>query len=283
MKPFELREPSDGASPLLVEVPHAGLGLDAPSMAWTVAPVRCLARDADLYVDELFADSCEQGATLISANISRYVVDLNRGEADFDGRAVAGGDSSFKPRGVIWRLSSDGMPVLRERLSRGEYERRIEKIWRPYHDKVTSLLREKKEQFGFAVMLCAHSMPTPQRRGSRRYTMHDPDIVPGTRGRSSSDDHYIDIVEQRTKARGWSIQHDVPYRGGYSTGHYGKPGKDRASGTHVIQLEIARRLYMDERHLVPNEGFANVKDFATELVATLVDSAQQVYRNKSAT
>lgn len=273
--PFDIIEPHEGDSPVLVEIPHAGLVFDAESLDWTVAPARCFARDADLYVDELFADAPDRGATVVRARMSRYVVDLNRAETDYDADAVRGGPASARhPRGVIWRLTSDNMPVLREPLTPREYERRCKHFYRPYHDLVEQVLERKRKRFGFAVMLCAHSMPEPRRRASA-IPMASPDLIPGTRGRSSADDRWIDLVDKAGRARGWAVQHDVPYRGGFSTAHYGRPADD----VHAIQIELARRLYMDEETLARgSEGFADVKAFAADLVAKLVAEAERVYR-----
>jgi len=272
--PFDIIEPSEGDSPVLVEIPHAGLAFDAESLEWTVAPGRCFARDADLYVDELFADAPELGATLLCARMSRYVVDLNRAETHHDAEAVAGSQRHTKhPRGVIWRLSSDNMPVLREPLSVSEYERRCACYYRPYHDVIARVLNRKRERFGLAVLLCAHSMPEPHRRSGALPTV-SPDLIPGTRGRTSAATQWIDLVDEAGRARGWTVQHDVPYRGGFSTGHYGRP----ANNVHAVQIELARRLYMDEKSLARRSaGFAVVKDFARDLVAKLVAEAKQVY------
>jgi N-formylglutamate deformylase len=268
-EPFEIHEPDSGDSPVVVEVPHAGLAADAEALAWMAIPAYCMARDSDLYVHELFADAPAEGATLLVAKVSRYVVDLNRAADDYDELAVEGGPRAERPRGVIWRLSSDGMPVLRRRLSRDEYLRRMQRYHRPYHDAIETLLERKRKRFGFAVMLCAHSMPTPRGHAART-----PDVIPGTRGRSSADARWIDLVDDTTREHGLRVQHDVPYRGGYSTGHYGCPGEQ----THALQLEIARRLYMDERSLAREpKGFGVTRGFARELVARLVGEARAVY------
>ena len=272
--PFDVVEAKAGdtaeETPVVVEAPHAGLWLDAESAAWIIAPARSIARDADLYVDELFADAPSLGASFIFARLSRYVVDLNRSEADFDGVAVVGGSANERPRGVIWRLSSDGLPVLRDTVPASEYERRMRCFYRPYHDALSALIERKKRRFGFAVVLCAHSMPSPRRRGRSR-PFRTADIVPGTRGRTSAADVWIDTVERVAQTAGFDVQHDVPYRGGHTTGHYGRP----AGGVHVVQVEIARRLYMDEQSLARlDEGFALTRQFAQQLVTELVQTAR---------
>src|SRR5690606_498800 len=125
----------------------------------------------------------------------RYVVDLNRADDDFDGAAVVGGPAKDRPRGVIWRLTSDGIPVLRDRMPQSEYQRRMAHFYYPYHEAVQRILLRKRARFGFAVMLCAHSMPTPRMRGLGSIGLvpgYDADLVPGTRGRSSAAASWID-------------------------------------------------------------------------------------------
>lgn len=276
MEPFSRIEPGED-SPVVVEVPHAGLQLDPPSMNWIVAPTRCLARDADLYVDELYQDAPRLGATLLRSTVSRYVVDLNRSADDHDGQAVEGGSTGDRPRGVVWRLTSEGFPVLRERLSREELARRLDAYWHPYHRALAALLEAKRARFGFAVLVCAHSMPTPRSRGLRSLVPPQlADVVPGTRGRTSSDARWIDAVDGVARAHGFSVEHDVPYRGGYSTGHYGRPDL----GVHAVQVEVARRLYMNEDTLeLDKRGADRVKGFANDLVSRLVTDARALAKS----
>lgn len=263
---FEVIEPRRGETPVVVEIPHAGIHLDPESLAWTVAPARSIGRDADLHVDALFQDAPAEGATVLVANISRFVVDLNRSEADCDGEAVEGGGSTPFPRGLIWRLTTDGDPVLLGRLPRRELARRLDQIYRPYHAALSRLLEQKRARFGVAVLLCAHSMPSVGRRGHADTAAPRADIVPGTRGRTSAAAAVIDEVDRHCRALGFSVRHDDPYKGGFSTAHYGKPERD----VHAVQIEIARRLYMDEQSLGTHpRGFSAVRELGRTLVARL--------------
>jgi N-formylglutamate amidohydrolase len=276
VEPFEVTEPRSGESAVVVEVPHAGLWLDPETLAFTLAPARSIARDADLYVDELFRDAPGEGATLLVARASRFVIDLNRGEGDVDGEAVEGGRAR-NPRGLVWRLTTDGDPILAAPLPRRELERRLDAVYRPYHRTLEALLERKRDRFGHVVLLCAHSMPSQPRpflqsstaNGGRQPappSPHRADLVPGTQGRTSAAASVIDRVDAHGKAFGFSIRHDDPYRGGYSTAHYGQP----AQGVHAIQIEIARRRYMDESTLrIDAQGFRAVREFARTLAARL--------------
>lgn len=266
MEPFAVVEPRAGESPLVVEVPHAGLWIDPESLATMIAPARSIGRDADLHVDQLFQDAPDEGATLITASTSRYVIDLNRSETDVDEHAVEGGGRTPCSRGLIWRLTTDGDPILLGRLPRSELERRLEQVYRPYHRALQGLLARKVARFGFAVLLCAHSMPSRGRGGHADAESYRADLVPGTRGRTSAAGVVIDRVDAHGRALKWTIRHDDPYRGGFSTAHYGKP----AEGVHAVQIEIARRRYIDESTLrIDPQGFATVREFARTLVARL--------------
>jgi len=265
--PFTVVEPEPGTeTAVVVEIPHAGVHVDASSLADMIAPVRCIGRDADLFVDELFASAPLHGATLLVANFSRYVIDLNRGPGDFDGLAVEGGPPGNLPRGLIWRTSTEGDAILPRRLTQAELERRLSTYYRPYHATLASLLARKRGTFGRAVLLCAHSMPSQGRRGHVDVGVGRADVVPGTRGRTSASAPIIDTVERVALELGFTVKHDDPYKGGFSTAHYGQP----SDGTDAIQIELARRLYMDEERLAPvPERMQRARTLASALVTAL--------------
>jgi N-formylglutamate deformylase len=270
-RPYELAEPSSmRETPVIVEVPHAGLGMPPEILAQIdVAPAN-FARDADLYVDELYADATLEGATLIRATISRYVIDLNRAEDDVDSESVEGASATARaPRGVIWRLSGDGARVFAKPLRRAELERRLTAYHRPYHAELRRILAHKMDRFGVAVLLAAHSMPSHARWASGAVGPSRADVVPGTRGRTTADARFIDGVESLAAANGWSVRHDDPYRGGFTTTHYGRP----RDGVHAVQVELARRLYMDEEKLALHTQSVDVRAWCRGLVAKLGELA----------
>jgi N-formylglutamate amidohydrolase len=265
---FSVFEPTSRAIPVVVEVPHAGLRLDARTLATLVAPVYAVGQDADLYVDELYAGVPDVGATLIVAHGSRYVCDLNRGERDIDALAVEGGTMRSAPHGLIWRSTTEDRPVLRAPLDRAEFERRLTEYYRPYHGTLAQIVERTRERFGYAILVCGHSMPSRGRAGHTDPGRDRADVVPGTRGRSTSAAVVVTETERVTAEFGWSLTHDDPYRGGFTTGHYGRPRE----GIHSIQIELARRLYMDETTLTKlDPGFARTSQFCSAIVERLGD------------
>ena len=267
--PFRIVDPMATEIPVVVEVPHAGIAIPSDFLSVVVAPSRSIGRDADLHVDELYADAPNLGATLICANVSRYVVDLNRSEEDIDADVVEQarpGPRSRLNHGLIWRTTSDGERALGRPLSRFELEERLEFIYRPYHRAVRRALEAKRQRFGFAVLLAAHSMPSVGRTTAGAPGAIRADVVPGTRGRTSAAPCFIDAVDAHARSGAWTVRHDEPYAGGFSTQTYGRPVEQ----LHAVQVELARRLYMDEATLRTNpSAFNEVRAWCRALVERL--------------
>jgi N-formylglutamate deformylase len=253
---FALTRPAaTRALPVVVEVPHAGLAVPDEVRALLAVDDRVLLRDADAWVDGLFADAAAQGATLLAARCSRYVVDLNRDETDHDPASVEGSThpKGTAPRGVIWRECGDGA-------------RRIARYHRPYHRALERELDALRARHGAVVLLCAHSMPATGRSQLAQAPRRRADVVPGTRGRSTAGGRIIDAVDAHFRAAGLSVRHDDPYRGGATTQRYGRP----ADGVHAIQVELNRDLYMDERALTPKpDAMAWLRSLCAALVPKL--------------
>jgi N-formylglutamate amidohydrolase len=76
-------------------------------------------------------------------------------------------------------------------------------------------------------------------------------------------------VEQLLISLGYSVRRNDPYAGGYITRNYGRPRE----AVHALQLEIARRLYMDEARIERGAGFAAIRRDLTTLITTLTVEA----------
>jgi N-formylglutamate amidohydrolase len=265
---FELSLPESGARPVLIEVPHAGLLVPDSVRSELLAPEDAVLRDADIYVDKLYQNAPKLGAALLTAKISRYVVDLNRAQDDVDAATVSDHPTpaGAQPRGVVWRTTTDGRPILARALSYDALLARLSRYYVPYHAALRQTLTDLRARFGYAVLVAGHSMPSLGRSmhtdpGARRA-----DVVPGTCGRTSADGRVIDLVDAHFRAAGLSVRHDDPYRGGFSTSHYGRP-RDR---WHAIQIELNRALYVDERSCVVKQPeFTQLQRVLDELVTKL--------------
>jgi N-formylglutamate deformylase len=261
---FTLVPPRAPETPLVVEVPHAGLGLDSEAMGYLAAPVHALARDADLFVDDLMSEAPLEGATLLVAHTSRYICDLNRGPEDVDAASVTGGLATPNPHGLIWNRTTGGqVALLGGPIPIAEYQRRLTSLYWPYHRALQDALLAKRARFGFSILLCAHSMPSRPLVASEAGRA---DVVPGSRGRTTCGPGLLTIIEDVVALQGWSLRHDDPYRGGHTTALHGRP----AEGSHAVQVELARRLYLDETALTLRpDTLGEVRRFCRTLVRKL--------------
>ena len=125
----------EGRTPLLVSVPHDGRLLPDDIAARMTAAGRALP-DTDWHVAALYAFARELGASVITAQYARYVVDLNRPPEDtalYANRAATG---------ICPQRTFAGDAIYRDGEGVTERERnaRIEHYWRPYHARIADTL-----------------------------------------------------------------------------------------------------------------------------------------------
>jgi len=220
--------------PLLINIPHAGTELpDALSRRLT--PAARQLPDTDWQVDRLLALAQDDGPiNLLQARWSRYVVDLNRPPDD---RPLYAGEGT----GLVPVQTFGGAALYADTPpGAGEIRLRVERYWRPYHDRLAQELDALRQRHGHAVLLDRHSIRS---RGPRLFDGALPDLNLGTfDGGSCAPSLQGLIAEWLESATGFSGVINGRFKGGYNTRHYGDPG----SGLHAIQLEIAQSSYLDE-------------------------------------
>jgi len=269
--PFVLIEPIRRTSPLIFASPHSGRRYPADLLANTRVALMSLRRSEDAYVDELFAGAAGHGAAVISATVARAYLDLNRdpGELDpdmFEERPTRTLSPSARVQaglGAIPRVSGDGQPIYRRKLAAADAERRLATIHTPYHAALSGLVADTKDNFGCAILVDCHSMPSSA-RGS-----HSPDVVLGDRFGASCHPSVTALTEATLRRLGYRVARNAPFAGGHTTQTYGRP----TLGVHALQIEINRALYVDERTLERTNGFARLRADMTRLAETLAAAA----------
>jgi N-formylglutamate amidohydrolase len=270
--PFVLIEPLHRTAPLVFASPHSGRRYPADLLAASRVGLVGLRRSEDAFVDELFADAVTHGAVMLSASVARAYVDLNRDPIELDPEMfedfVPKVSAAATPRvqaglGAIPRVTGDGQPIYRRRLSASEAERRIGAVHRPYHAMLAGLVADTKAQFGCAVLVDCHSMPSSARG------MHSPDIVLGDRFGVSCHPSVTALAETCLRRQGYRVARNAPFAGGHTTQTYGRPN----SHVHALQIEINRALYMDERAFERSHGFNRMRADMGRLAETLAAAA----------
>jgi N-formylglutamate amidohydrolase len=236
---FTFRE---GEIPLLVSIPHDGRVLP-DELAVTMTDAGRALPDTDWHVARLYDFANDLGASVITANFSRYVVDLNRPADDavlYAGQAATG---------LCPRLTFDGREIYRDNIE-VDVAARLVRYWRPYHDRIRSTLDSMRQRHGYALLWDAHSIM------SKLPTLFEgelPVLNLGTYDGQSCDQHRAAAVAAVAGKSPYSMVVNGRFKGGFITRHYGDP----ASGIHAMQLEIAQRAYMDEATTAFDEALAS--------------------------
>ncbi len=228
---------SGGHTPLLISIPHDGREL-MPGQAVRMTEQGRAIPDTDWFVRDLYAFATDLGASVIAANYSRYVVDLNR---PADDAALYEGQVST---GLCPLKTFDGAAVYvgGETVSANEKKERIDRYWRPYHDKISTELEDLREKHHIALLWDAHSIASEV---PALFSGVLTDLNIGTDGGKSCGAARESSVTTVARASGYSTVLNGRFRGGYITRHYGDPEND----IHAVQLELSQRCYMNEKEL----------------------------------
>jgi len=285
-RPVEIVEPAALASPLVLSSPHSGRVYPRSFLAASRLDPAMLRRSEDAFVDELFAGAHECGAPLVRAVFPRAFLDANREPFELDPRMF---DGRLPPHantrslrvaaglGTIARLVAESQEIYARRLPVETALRRIEAAYRPYHAALRRLTQRAHRTFGLSVVLDCHSMPSVV-AGTGGAEKIKADFVLGDRYGTSCDPELTATVESELRRRGYSVQRNKPYAGGFITEHYGAPG----SNAHALQVEINRGVYMHEATFSKLPHFATLTADLTAVVVALSETAQGLASWKAA-
>ncbi len=268
--------PTELSTSVVFASPHSGRDYPDWFLGQTILTAKALRSSEDAYVDRLFDVASELGAPFLRGAAPRAFVDYNRSAEELDPALIAGIIGSGKnPRvasglGVIPRVVAGGRPIYHGKLQLKEAQRRIETYWRPYHDKLQTLLNTTREHFGEAILIDCHSMPHEALDSVRAPDGQRPNIVLGDRFGAACRADITDHVEAAFIDAGFSVSRNSPFAGAYIAQHYGRPSRNQ----HALQIEIDRSLYMDEPSITPHRDFQEMRRRLQEVVGNIVAMGQ---------
>lgn len=233
-----------GNSPLLISIPHNGSHIPAELLDRMTEDGKS-SRDTDWFLDRLYDLPESNQATILVANYSRYVIDLNRPR---ENTSLYPGQTKT---GLVPTHCFDGAPIyLDGEPDLEEIEHRVQHYWVPWHRTLESELVRLRNEFGFAVLLDAHSIRSEV---PRLFPGVLPDFNIGTNHGESCDPGLTNAVtEVLGKQSACSHVTNGRFVGGYITRHYGTPARN----IHAMQIELSQVNYMDEIGLKWDDAMA---------------------------
>ena len=268
-----LHGPVQPGAPLVLDSPHSGFIFPVD---FNQAVSEFALRDGeDCFIDELWQPATERGVPLLAALFPRTYIDPNRHAGDIDLDLIDGGawPHEHRPSGkaqlgkaLVWRTLDDGSPIYARKLGVAEVQARIERYHRPYHEALRGLLDAAHARFGVVVHINCHSMnAVGGAMGEGGAGKARADIVLGDRDGSTCEPGLTEFVRTHLSACGYSVAVNDPYKGVELVRAYSNP----AAGRHSLQLEVNKRLYMDEATRVKHAGFGRLQGDLMRLVDAL--------------
>ncbi len=256
-----LQPVNDLAGRFVFTSPHSGRLYPASFIDQSRLNPTQLRSSEDAFVDQLFAHTAAQGAHFLHSLVPRAYLDLNRQPFELDPKLFAEPLPDFaisdtvkvkSGLGVIARVVSEGRQIYSRPLPLDDALQRINHLYFPYHRALRTLLDNALEKYQQAILIDCHSMPSGQLPG---FKLVPPDFVLGNRFDKSCDYELTHLVRAELQSMGYIVSVNKPYAGGYVTRKYGRP----ETGVHALQIEINRRLYLDERTMKKHKGFEKLR------------------------
>lgn len=274
-QPYTLQVPQGPAIPLIFDSPHSSRNF--PATVQVRASREQLDTGWDAWVDELWNGALAEGAHILAAGFHRSYIDANRNVRDIDVELLAqawpgpiqAGAKTRAGMGLIRRYALPGVPVYDAPLDIAEVRRRIDRYYLPYHARLKGLLDEAHARHGVVWHIDCHSMKSVGNAMNTDAGAERPDVVIGDYDHSTAPREFVEWLAQQFRGLGYKVAINQPYKGAELIRAYSDPAARRYS----LQIELNRRLYMDEQRFEKHEGFAalqrNLHEVAHRIAARI--------------
>ncbi len=263
MDVFSIKSPTAPRVPIVLSIPHSGTQFPSEIIDQFNPDLSSSPDDTDWFVDKLYEFAPAMGITTIAANLSRWVIDLNRNPEGkplyTDGRIITA---------ICPTTDFLGNPLYndhRKEVEAIEIERRKELYFRPYYQQLQKVLDELKIEFGKVLLWDCHSIRQVVRTIQEEKF---PDLILGDADATSASPGLIESALRIFEHSAYSVSHNHPFKGGNITRSFGKPGENQ----HALQLEMTKVNYMDDSETMYNE------DRAAKMQSVLIRVFEELIR-----
>ncbi len=234
--------------PILLSVPHCGTFFPEDVKDQFKPGLISKPDDTDWFVHKLYDFAPAMGITMVYANVSRWVIDLNRDPQSKplynDGRVITAlcPTTDFLGQSIY----NDNRTSVDER----EVERRLDLFYWPYHQELQRQMNSLHDKFGEVLLWDCHSI---RQQVPSIHKEKFPDLILGDADGASAAEQFISATLTILKQSAYSVSHNHPFKGGYITRSFGKPKEQR----HTLQLEMTKVNYMNDAEIAYDERRAD--------------------------
>ncbi|WP_420101383.1 N-formylglutamate deformylase [Bosea sp. (in: a-proteobacteria)] len=258
-----------GPSPLILSMPHPGTGL--PAEVETALNERGrLVEDTDWHMRQVYAFAERFEPTIVEAQLSRFVIDLNR---DPSGVSLYPGQATTE---LVPTTTFDGAPIWTVPPDEAEIARRKAAYFQPYHDALAAEIARVRDAHGYCVLWDCHSIKSVI-----------PRLFPGTLptlnlGTNSGTSCAPEVEAAAVAAMaGQPLSHvaNGRFKGGWITRHYGRPTEH----VHALQMEKALSAYLSAQEApwtFDPARAASLQSALSSIIAAALDAARTFERSR---
>ncbi len=266
-----------GRTALVLDSPHSGTAY--PPDFQYACDFLALRTAEDTHVEKLYDFAAGLGVHWVEAFFPRSYLDANRNTTeidtsllDSDWPAMVETDARIMSKvrlgkGLIWRTTDSGAPIYTRKLTVEEVQARIDTCWKPYHAAVARAVDAAHAAHGYCIHINCHSMPAIASASATEFPGEaHADFVVGDRDATTASPALSQLVCDHLRGLGYHVAYNHPYKGVELVRRYSTPAAHR----HSIQLEINRKLYMNEQTFEMNDGFGALKISLRSLIDKLL-------------
>ena len=271
LKIFEEFNTKELQYPIVLSSPHAGSQFPEEFLKNSCLNEHELKISEDCFVTELVKGASDAGIPLISLNIPRTFVDVNRDKIEIDETMFFNGPkandvNSRRCRvglGVLHRVVYHNKNIYDGLISFDEAQERIKNVYEPYHKRLKQLVDKCVRKFGFCLLIDCHSMPSMICNIMNESKMLDFCIC--NLFDESCPTEYSQHLYNSLSNQDFRVEFNKPYAGAFITFNYCQPRKK----IYTLQLEVNRACYMDEQSYQKNKHFQSIAEHISTSIKDL--------------
>ncbi|KUL96845.1 hypothetical protein DK26_02240 [Bosea sp. WAO] len=259
-----------GSSPLVLSMPHPGTALPA-GVAAQLNARGMLVEDTDWHMRQLYGFAERFQPTIVEAQLSRFVIDLNRDPA---GVSLYPGQATTE---LVPTTTFDGTPIWKAAPDEAEIARRRGAYFHPYHQALAAEIAHAKAQHGFCLLWDCHSIKSVI---PRLFEGTLPTLNLGTNSGLSAAPAVEAAAVKAMAGSAFTQVVNGRFKGGWITRHYGHP----ADHVHALQMEIALSAYLEDEAApwtFDAARAASLQSALSAMIEAALAAASQIERTKS--
>ncbi|OAA83983.1 N-formylglutamate amidohydrolase [Clostridium ljungdahlii] len=186
----------------------------------------------DWFLNDLYDFLHELNITVVSANYSRYVIDVNR---NIENKFIQGKYT----KSLVYYNTTFDRKIYDKPLEMEVIEERIKNIYNPYHFSLKRELEKVLKLKNKVYLIDLHSF----------FEQSKADIILGTREGKTCSKEFLRVVYDAFTFHGFNVKVDEKgLRGGYIVSHYSS-----MKNVEAIQIEIRYTAYIENRYFGEEE------------------------------